>query len=580
MPIKLTRKPRKHDPEADTIYPFTDIAVSLSGGGFRASAYSLGCLSYLQRRSYNGLPLLERVKFITSASGGTLTSLLFSAYNHLGIPFTEVYNRLRKEILIEDKLLKDAAEIIADDAQWSENSGKSRNTINAFAKAFQHKVFDNLEFGVFWAGKGTLEEVCFNTSELENGRTFRFQTDGDNATEEIIGNPYLCIRSKNIRGIKKIALGDIMAASACYPAGFEPMVFPDDFVRYPMHQQDLKDALVKAVNHNWSDYEPYTKSFVIMDGGITDNQGIESLRLANKRRMKKNKRGFDTVLICDVANYFLEPFEPLHEETTWWSRISMYNIISIHKYAPFIFAAAVAMIFTTRFSGLGWVLATVSSLMFATFMLGTYLMSRTPDPVGSMNMFNVPLGVFMNYFLKSPISRTGLMIKARWRSTMRVGMEIYDIHLRRVNYEAFYMDPDWVGKAKSVSIYELSKGNEHVFQRLMTAKDFDAETKELLTPSEAIKSVAEYARRMGTTLWFSKDDMTNEKNILDALIACGQFTMCYNLLEYIIELEADYPAVKEDSVIQCLKTELLHDWKLFQVNPKFMVIDFMAATGG
>jgi hypothetical protein len=579
MSLKLKRKHVPVHPEEDIICPFEDIAVSLSGGGFRASAYALGCLAYLQRRKYDGVSLLERVKFLTSASGGTLTGLLFSAYNYRGDSFAEVYNRMRTDILVEDKLLKEAVKVFADDKQWKGSSTKTRNTINAFAKVFQKDVFDDMDFGIYWSKKGTLEAVCFNTSELENGRSFHFQTDG-NDTEEIIGNPYLCIRNKNTRAVKKIALGDIMAASACYPAGFEPMVFPDDFVRYPQHFEELSESLVKAVNHNWEEYEPFRKSFVLMDGGITDNQGIESLRFANKRRKQKNQRGFDLILICDVANFFLNPFEPLKEKQEWWNRISVHNIILLHKYAPLTIILSAVLILTNTIPGIAWVMGTVATIMWSLFLLGSYMLAKTPEPIpnDTASIFNVPLGAFMKYILQSPISRSGLMLKSRWLSTVRVAMDVYDLHLRKVNYQTLYHDPTWTYKVKSVSIYELSKSNENVFQRQFIRKRFDEEIIQLLTPSAEMQQIAEYARRMGTTLWFSKEDMTTEKNILDALISCGQFTMCYNLLEYIIELEKEYEDVKKDSQIQQLKSELLYDWRLFQSQPKFMLLDIQAQT--
>jgi len=113
-----------------------------------------------------------------------------------------------------------------------------------------------------------------------------------------------------------------------------------------------------------------------------------------------------------------------------------------------------------------------------------------------------------------------------------------------------------------------------VFQRQIEQKDFEAEIKHLLSPSEKMMGIAEYARQTGTSLWFSKEDMTNEKNILDALIACGQFTTCYNLLEYIIQLEREHAEVKKDKHIQQLKQDLLKDWQQFQTEPKFMVADF------
>ncbi len=65
--------------------------------------------------------------------------------------------------------------------------------------------------------------------------------------------------------------------------------------------------------------------------------------------------------------------------------------------------------------------------------------------------------------------------------------------------------------------------------------------------------------------------MKKENNVRDALIATGQFTMCYNLIEYIYQIEDKYPEVKSDSSIQQLKNQLLKDWSLFQSKPYAML---------
>ena len=52
------------------------IALSLSGGGFRAAAYHLGLLSYLNHLKTNdNTPLLDHVSAVSTISGGTLTGL-------------------------------------------------------------------------------------------------------------------------------------------------------------------------------------------------------------------------------------------------------------------------------------------------------------------------------------------------------------------------------------------------------------------------------------------------------------------------------------------------------------------------
>ena len=55
--------------------PFENIAISLSGGGYRATAFHLGALSYLNQLPFEGTPLLHNVKIISTISGGTFTGV-------------------------------------------------------------------------------------------------------------------------------------------------------------------------------------------------------------------------------------------------------------------------------------------------------------------------------------------------------------------------------------------------------------------------------------------------------------------------------------------------------------------------
>jgi predicted acylesterase/phospholipase RssA len=585
MPLELHRTPPPAPPGPDVFLPFTDIAISMSGGGFRSAAYGLGCLAYLQRRKYNGLTLLERVKFIVAASGGAMTGILFSAYNHMGIPFKTTYDHLRNNIFSGDKILREAARIVRDDDAWKNDPTKNRNTINAFAKAYQNLAFDDLTFDVYTHNeKRTLEQVCFNASELENGRAFRFETDGWDTTNEILGNRYLRVKDNNSAAVKKLRLGDIMAASSCFPAGFEPMVFPDDFAENEEHQAQLQAEMEIAKNYDWETYIPFTGSVALMDGGITDNQGIEGLKLANDRRLAAHGRGYDLNLICDVANYFMDPFEPLKEERSWWSGITLMTIINAHKYAYVIFGISLVMILTNVLTDVAWIMATVSAIMFALFLFVRYVFLRKPISVAAStgdakprikeSMWDLPVSLFLDFFLQNPLSKTEMMLKVRIRSALRVAMEIYLLQIRRINYDSLYTNPEWAYKTKAVSIYELSKSNENVLQRQFERKKFDAAKTKLLTPSAAVMNVAETARQMGTTLWFPDMDKSSEINVRDALIACGQFTMCYNLLEYILQIEEYYPEVLHDAGFQQLKKEILDDWATFQKSPEFMIEDF------
>jgi hypothetical protein len=77
---------------------------------------------------------------------------------------------------------------------------------------------------------------------------------------------------------------------------------------------------------------------------------------------------------------------------------------------------------------------------------------------------------------------------------------------------------------------------------------------------------AEIARTIGTTLWLSKDDIKDEK--LKKIIVAGQFSICSNLLEYLINHPKDDRLSDEQlTEVDNIKGKLLNDWKQFLAHP-------------
>lgn len=71
------------------------------------------------------------------------------------------------------------------------------------------------------------------------------------------------------------------------------------------------------------------------------------------------------------------------------------------------------------------------------------------------------------------------------------------------------------------------------------------------------------AANMPTTLWFdNSSDMQN-------LIACGEYSICYNLIDYIIrrygQQKSKYPIL-----IKAMFNRLVEDWKKFERDPIMM----------
>ena len=91
---------------------------------------------------------------------------------------------------------------------------------------------------------------------------------------------------------------------------------------------------------------------------------------------------------------------------------------------------------------------------------------------------------------------------------------------------------------------------------------------------------------MPTTLWWSEEDI--KLNRMNKLIACGQFTVCYKLLKYIIELQDGTEDRREiDEMFGKMASESLEElpfpelipleqqlrelWSKFNENPLWMV---------
>lgn len=61
-----------------TDYTNIEIALTLSGGGYRASIFHIGVLSYLYHlKLSDGSRLLDHITVMSTVSGGTITGMLY-----------------------------------------------------------------------------------------------------------------------------------------------------------------------------------------------------------------------------------------------------------------------------------------------------------------------------------------------------------------------------------------------------------------------------------------------------------------------------------------------------------------------
>ncbi|MCZ8214935.1 MAG: patatin-like phospholipase family protein, partial [Cyclobacteriaceae bacterium] len=209
--------------------PLSKIALSCSGGGYRAASFHLGAMAYLNKLKFQGKPLLENVKLISTVSGGTITGAVYALMKQDGKSFEEIYKFLLTNLRHLD-LVKAGIEKL-DPAKALNNPYKRKNLINAFAELYDQHFTSGATFEKFNHMRSHLDAVVFNSTEFNNGINFRFR----NKDTGFFGNHEIRIEPAAAQEVK---VADAVAASACFPGGFEPMIWPHDFIHE--HSPNLK----------------------------------------------------------------------------------------------------------------------------------------------------------------------------------------------------------------------------------------------------------------------------------------------------------------------------------------------------
>ncbi len=161
------------------------------------------------------------------------------------------------------------------------------------------------------------------------------------------------------------------------------------------------------------------------------------------------------------------------------------------------------------------------------------------------------------------------MVVARVNSILVLNTDIFLKRVRQLLYNGFYDSFKATHKVQGNRVYDLALSNDgHRLEQKNSEK-----LPSYLDPSPVMQRVAEVAFDMATTLWFDK--AATERLSLESLIACGQFTTCYNLLKYIYNLKADqqvYSALSDDykKRVEEIEQKLMTDYSQFKVDPYFL----------
>lgn len=612
--IAFTRTPDDIKVISPITQPFHNIALALSGGGFRAAAFSLGTLSYLHQVQYDEkeqTTLLDKVGFISSTSGGTITAACYLVSQRRGTDFRVFYQRL-VDNLTGDKLLQKALQCLSDDSLWSAQSGqKARNFINAFALAYDESLFDHSTMKDLMEVREGFCGFSFNATEFTTGISFRFQHDNyEGVKRGLPGNANIHFNTKS-GAYSYLKLGDILAASSCFPAGFEPIVFPNDFRYNGLDAAAYDYALVVKKQGKFID-APKGMQMALMDGGIDDNQGLYSAMLADDRRSGEDK--FDLILASDVTSFYMDPYQPVElKPANGWRAKTIGDYLTkcavIGRMLSWLLPTALLLFFLTVavsvslypsfsslvlsfFSGIFLIafitLALVNRTIKKSHILKNLFGEKTNatirtalEQIGATKCFSdKAVDQLSTVLSNTSVASIEMMLNERIKSLLVLSMDVNLKQTRRLIYNKFYESPLWDLRRVYCAIFELSTHNQDERKYRIENKQDWKPTQEqqaiLLNGCEKMELVAERASNMGTTLWFSEAETKN--GMLQDIIACGQFTCCTSLLKYVYSLKQSIKnklLVLDSAEVERLnriEEQLLKDWQAFKLDPLVKLI--------
>lgn len=584
------------------------IALTFSGGGFRAAGFGFGVLEYLYR-----LGLLENVVYMASASGGSILTMKY-ALTQSKYPKDQVFPIFKKDMLkvLSGCELLDASLKTLQDRNSFYKDNKP-NLINSFAYQYNQYLYFDQTIGDLKTKRGHLQELCINCSDLTTGLPFRgivfLKPDQYLVPHAKFGNSIIHLK-ENL--LNKIKLSDIVAASSCFPVGFEPMILTKDF----SYGDSCTSAFIKGntnVNEMVTNYEDFKEIYdereiALIDGGVTDNTAIDSLIKSDEDReliMKSSKNSginmYDFIMVNDVGSFNIQaPRFKTRRIYTLLGWLKLRHLISLFCVGLFIILYSYVSSFgqfvdgssahfraliksylpqriITDLSIIPWNNIFVNSIilfiLFNYFILRQQLLLKTVialiPKIKVLNLYS--FNRLVDFILSTRIKYYGDMAEDRIKVGKSLLFDAFLNRIKKLNLEAINNNPRYSSRKKCNNLIDLSDSMKIYNQKKRENYNLNAQQKALLSEGlDKIHLIATSASKMPTTLWFENQYL--EEDYLSKLIACGHFTTCHNLLEYFYK----YPAVqkKYPKILQTLES----DFQNFKTDPKFLVSNQLIAT--
>jgi len=481
-----------------------EVVLCLSGGGYRASIFHLGVLTFLNELKLNdGTVMLNHVHSLSCISGGALTGIKYalSETNHLSRKdtFRQIYSEIVKTN-IGDILLK----------KFEKDSKKGKALVQSLSDIYDENFFKGEKFGkildnVAWDG---LHHFYVDATDFDAGLPFRFQATVElHSTKRkepygMIGNWRHRIDRESARNIR---LADVMAATSCFPIVFEPLIYPTEFSFLDEEKPSEEDLL----------------RIPLMDGGLIDNQGVEPAYHINSHLTEEGKT-LDLAIISDAG---ISSSERGQTKWTPWD-------ISPNKLFVIILTILVLSFLGLLYSILNHIMFLCGAfiVIFVVCFASCYALRKINGFVQGVLESAIELPVKKSPIWNNTFKSISVFLLSRIKSAYRMTDVIMSGNQRKLWFRALHNDPEWKNRIIMNSINVFSAGK--IWKDMLKKKPYLPQE---LRPTNKMIAAAKVAASMKTSLWFSSDDI--QRGVPKAIFAYGRFSTCWNLLVYINELK-------------------------------------------
>jgi NTE family protein len=250
------------------------VALSLSGGGYRAMVFHVGALWRL-----NEVGLLSKLKRISSVSGGSITAGALA----LAWPELDFHAGIARRFDVFAAMVRKMSETSVDVGAVIGGIFLPGTISDRVAEAYDDVLFGGKTLQDLPDDTGgTAPRFVINATNIQTAALWRFS------------RPYMGDYRVGLVRNPDLALCKAVAASSAFPPILSPMLIGIDQPVEPTPGADLSRM-------------PYTRTALLSDGGVYDNLGLETVKR------------FTTLLVSDAG----QKIAPEEDPHTDWARHSI-----------------------------------------------------------------------------------------------------------------------------------------------------------------------------------------------------------------------------------------------------------------